>query len=76
MRTAGATQSLDQFRAGLADFNRRADLHKHALLRFLAASPHGEPHLARELARRGISRPAFERSLTINIKAEPIAEAA
>lgn len=67
-----ATQSRDLFERQLANFNRRAGLHNGALLRFLAASPFGEPLLNRELARQGVNRSDFERRLTIDIKAEPI----
>ncbi len=67
-----ASQSRDSFERQLADFNRRAGLHNGALLRFLAASPFGEPLLNRELTRQGINRAAFERRLTIDIKAETI----
>ena len=72
MSGTGATHSRERFNQQLADFNRRAGLHNGALLRFLAASPFGEPLLNRELARQGINRAAFERSITIDIKAEPI----
>ena len=67
-----ASQSRDLFERQIADFNRRAGLHNGVLLRFLAASPFGEPLLNRELARQGVNRSDFERRLTIDIKAETI----
>lgn len=59
-----------EFHAKLAEFDKAGQRHNRELLKFLAASRHGEPYLARELARQGVSRAEFERSLTIEVTAK------